>query len=191
VLTAQVDRFSGTAQDSGSHQMHQYAESLVQTLRQRLAHIVKGLQEVSELQMRILQEQETRRNKFSFAPSMASQAAQAYAPVDTDDPELGGSASSQTMVRSEYHVSRLTSVQGIQRTIAELGQMFSKMASTIQQQEEMVSRIDTDIDTADMHIKEGHMQLLKYYKSMSSNRKLILKIFLILIVFAIVMAMTA
>lgn len=174
--------------------MQQYGESLVQTLRQRLAQIVKGLQEVSELQMRIMQEQEARRNKFSFAPSMASQAAQGYTQVNREDPELGGqgSSSSQTMAgRSEYHVSRLSSVQGIQRTIAELGQMFTKMASTIQQQEEMVSRIDSDVDAADMHVKEGHTQLLKYYKNMSSNRKLIIKIFLILIVFAIVMAMTA
>jgi syntaxin 5 len=67
------------------------------------------------------------------------------------------------MVRENYHTSRLSSVQGIQRTIAELGQMFSKMATTIQQQEEMVSRIDSDIDAADMNIKEGTNQLMIYY----------------------------
>jgi syntaxin 5 len=166
--------------------MRQYAESLVQTLRQRLADIVKGLQEVSELRMRILQEQENRKNKFSFAPSIA---AQGYAPVNTsDDPELGGVTS---QIRENYHTSRLSSVQGIQRTIAELGQVFSRMAATIQQQEEMVSRIDSDIDTADMNIKEGTNQLLIYYNSMSSNRRLILKILTILILFAFIMALTS
>ena len=174
--------------------MRQYAESLVQTLRQRLSEIVKGLQEVSELRVRILQEQENRRNKFSFAPSIASQAASggAYAPVNAEDPELGGEGSmSSSQAMSTYHTSRLTSVQGIQRTIAELGQIFTRMASTIQQQEELVSRIDTDIDSADFHIKEGTSQLLIYYNSISSNRKLILKIFAILIFFAIIMAVTA
>jgi syntaxin 5 len=179
------------ARNTGNPSMRQYAESLVITLRQRLAEIVRGLQEVSELRMRILQEQENRRNKFSFAPSIASAAA-GYAPVNTEDPELGESAgTSSTMVRENYHTSRLSSVQGIQRTIAELGQMFSKMATTIQQQEEMVSRIDSDIDAADMNIKEGTNQLMIYYNSMSSNRKLIIKIFLILIAFAIIMALTA
>jgi syntaxin 5 len=191
MLTGKVDQFSTVARNTGNPSMRQYAQSLVQTLRQRLAEIVRGLQEVSELRMRILQEQENRRNKFSFAPSIASSAA-GYAPVNTEDPELGGSAgSASTMVRENYHTSRLSSVQGIQRTIAELGQMFSKMASTIQQQEEMVSRIDSDIDAADMNIKEGTNQLMIYYNSMSSNRKLILKIFLILIAFAIIMALTA
>jgi len=171
--------------------MRQYAESLVQTLRHRLANIVKGLQEVSELRMRILQEQENRRNKFSFAPSVAAATAapNGYTPVNnSDDPELGGTSA---MIRENYQTSRLSSVQGIQRTIAELGQVFSKMATTIQQQEEMVSRIDSDIDTADMNIKEGTNQLMIYYNSMSSNRRLILKFFAILILFAFIMALTA
>lgn len=193
LLTAKVDRFSVSGRDASNPQMRQYAESLVQTLRQRLAEIVKGLQEVSELRVRIMQEQESRRSKFSFAPSIASQVAAngGYAPVDTQDPESGLPMSSSSQSMSTYHSSRLTSVQGIQRTIAELGQIFTRMASTLQQQEEMVSRIDSDIDTADMHIKEGTNQLMIYFNSISSNRKLMLKIFAILIFFAIVMAVTS
>lgn len=191
MLTTNVDAFSSTARDSSNDQMRQYAESLVFTLRQRLSEIVKGLQEVSELRVRIMQEQETRRNRFSFAPSISSQVAASggYAPVNRDDPESGGIVAEQAM--DQYHSSRLTSVQGIQRTIAELGQIFSRMATTLQNQEEMVSRIDSHIDTADMHIKEGTNQLTIYYNSMSSNRRLILKIFLILILFAVIMAMTS
>lgn len=172
--------------------MRQYAESLVQTLRQRLAEVVKGLQEIAELRVRIMQEQEARRNKFSFAPSIASQVASggSYAPVNQDDPELGVPQSSSQAMQS-YHSSRLSSVQGVQRTIAELGQIFSRMAATIQQQEEMVSRIDSDIDGADFHIKEGTNQLMIYLRSVSSNRSLVLKIFAILIVFAIIMSITS
>ena len=137
-----------------------------------------------------MQEQESRRNKFSFAPGIASQVASSgsYAPVNTEDPESGGL---QASTMQNYHSSRLSSVQGVQRTIAELGQIFSRMAATIQQQEEMVSRIDSDIDGADFHIKEGSNQLMIYLKSISSNRRLILKIFAILILFAIVMAVTS
>ncbi len=163
----------------------------MQTLRQRLAEIVRGLQEVSELRVRIMQEQESRRNRFSLAPSISSQIASTggYAPVNPEDPESGGLVGEQAV--AQYHSSRLTSVQGIQRTIAELGQIFTRMATTLQQQEEMVSRIDSNIDMADMHIKEGTNQLMKYYNSISSNRKLIIKIFLILILFAIIMALTS
>ena len=192
LLTSKVDTFSISGRDASNPQMRQYAESLVQTLRQRLAEVVKGLQEVSELRVRIMQEQESRRNKFSFAPSIASQVAAngGYAPVDTEDPESGMSMSS-SQAMGTYHSSRLSSVQGIQRTIAELGQIFTRMASTLQQQEEMVARIDSDIDTADIHIKEGTNQLMTYYNSISSNRKLMLKIFAILIFFAIVLAVTS
>ena len=186
-MTGKVEDFSSSGRDTSNPQMRQYAESLVQTLRHRLSEIVKGLQEVSELRMRVLQEQESRKNKFSFAPNIASQTA-GYAPVPSanpDDPEMGG------MSMATYHTSRLSSVQGVQRTIVELGQIFSKMASTIQQQEEMVSRIDSDVDAADLHIKDGSNQLLIYYNSISSNRKLIFKIFLIIIMFAFVMAITS
>lgn len=190
-MTGKVDRFSTSARDAPNSQMRQYAETLVQTLRQRLAEIVRGLQEVSELRVRIMQEQESRRNRFSLAPSISSQIASTggYAPVNPEDPESGGLVAEQAV--AQYHSSRLTSVQGIQRTIAELGQIFTRMATTLQQQEEMVSRIDSNLDMADMHIKEGTNQLMKYYNSISSNRKLIIKIFLILILFAIIMALTS
>ena len=183
-----MENFSNSGRGNANSQMRQYAESLVQTLRQRLTEIVKGLQEVSELRIRIMQEQENRKNKFSFAPSIS---AQSYTPVATgnpDDPEAG---LSQSQSQASYHTSRLSSVQGVQRTIAELGQIFSRMANTLQQQEEMVSRIDSDVDAADLHIKDGSNQLLIYYNSISSNRKLILKIFLILILFGIIMAITS
>ena len=171
--------------------MEQYSEALVQTLRQRLAEIVRGLQEISELRVRIMQEQDSRRNKFSFAPSISSQVASSgsYANPDTTDPESGGLLAEQAT--DQYRSSRLTSVQGIQRTIAELGQIFTRMATTLQHQEEMVARIDSTIDTADSHIKEGTNQLMIYYNSMSSNRRLILKIFAILIIFAFIMALTS
>ncbi len=186
-----MDQFSALAAESSNFHMRQYSDALLQTLRLRLSEVVKGLQEVSELRVRILQEQESRRNRFSLAPSISSQIASTggYAPVNLDDPESGGIVAEQAV--AQYHSSRLTSVQGIQRTIAELGQIFTRMASTLQHQEEMVARIDGHIDEADMHIKEGTNQLMIYYKSMSSNRKLILKIFLILILFAIVMAITS
>merc|ERR1719188_1442015 len=88
-------------------------------------------------------------------------------------------------MQTSYHASRAEAVQNVQKTIGELAQMFQKMAVLVTAQEEMIQRIDSDVDNTLSNVDAAQENLLKYFKYISSNRALIIKVFLILIFFVI------
>merc|ERR1719321_542183 len=90
----------------------------------------------------------------------------------TADLENGDMAQAQC-----YHNSRAEAVQSVQKTIGELSQMFLHMASLVTAQEEMIQRIDHDVDETLQNVEQGQDHLLKYFQHMSSNRFLIMKVF--------------
>lgn len=47
-------------------------------------------------------------------------------------------------------------------------------------------RIDANVDDAEMNVEAAHHELLKYFKSVSSNRMLMIKVFGIMIVFFVI-----
>jgi syntaxin 5 len=60
----------------------------------------------------------------------------------------GGGMMQQELVldrQDDYIQSRSTAIEGIESTIAELGQIFQQLAGMVQQQGEMVQRIDADV----------------------------------------------
>lgn len=60
----------------------------------------------------------------------------------------GGGQMQQELVldrQDEYIQSRSSAIEGIESTIAELGQIFQQLAGMVQQQGEMVQRIDADV----------------------------------------------
>ncbi len=63
--------------------------------------------------------------------------------------------------------------------------MFSRMGTLVAAQEEMVQRIDTDVDSASHHISQGQSELLKLLHSLRGNRGLILKMFAIILIFVV------
>ncbi|KAL7524478.1 hypothetical protein ACHAXR_000591, partial [Thalassiosira sp. AJA248-18] len=68
-----------------------------------------------------------------------------------------------------------------EKSIAELGVMFTKMSSLITQQGEVLERIEDDVEAAGVDIDAGHDELVKVYGMTKGNRGLILKVFGILI----------
>jgi syntaxin 5 len=77
-------------------------------------------------------------------------------------------------------------MQTVEQTIVELGSMFQQLATMIKEQEEQIQRIDSNIDDVDINVNQAHSELLKYFQSVTSNRWLMIKVFMVLIVFFIV-----
>merc|ERR1712183_1235600 len=96
----------------------------------------------------------------------------------------GGGGGGQAMAM-QYTTSRVEAVQSVQKTIGELAQMFQKMAVMVTAQEEMIQRIDHDVDDTLSNVEQGQDHLLKYFHHISSNRWLIIKVFFILIFFVV------
>ncbi len=84
-----------------------------------------------------------------------------------------------------YLQSRSNALQGVETTINELGRIYQQLARMIAEQGEVVERIDMNIETMHANVQRGQDQLLRYLRSVSSNRWLLVKIFSVLIVFVL------
>jgi len=85
----------------------------------------------------------------------------------------------------QYYESREKAVGEVEGTIHELGQLFKRLATMIQEQQEMVERIDDDIESARGNADAAQSLLMKTYESVSSNRGLYVKIMAIVGVFGV------
>lgn len=85
----------------------------------------------------------------------------------------------------QYLTSRAETMQNIESTIVELGGIFQQLAHMVKEQEEMVERIDANVQDAEMNVESAHSEILKYFQSVTSNRWLMIKVFAVLIFFFI------
>ena len=122
-------------------------------------------------------------------PSNFQQGQQAPPPPNETVIDFGTSSSfTQQLLQdpnqnSAYLEQRDQTIESIESTIAELGQVYSRFASVLAEQREMVQRIDDNIGDVQMNVEGAHGQLLKYYQGISSNRGLIVKSLGVVVVF--------
>ncbi|KAK4050850.1 Integral membrane protein SED5 [Microbotryomycetes sp. JL201] len=81
----------------------------------------------------------------------------------------------------QYMNQRSSAIETIESTVAELGQIFSQLATMVAIQGETVTRIDADTEEIATNVSGAQNELLRYYASVSSNRWLMLKVFAALI----------
>ncbi|KAF4674355.1 Syntaxin-5 [Perkinsus chesapeaki] len=185
-----------------SRQAKAHTSGIVKTLQTRLMGLTKDFKDVLELRTKTLQQQDRRRNMYAFSSTssnpfqqkggnggsteMSDASTFTGGPPSGFDIEGGREQQEQQLIQGPgYLNARANAVQAVQRTIGELGQMFQKVSSMVYEQDEMIMRIDSDVDDTMGHLNEGQNQLLKYFHNISGNRSLILKIFAILICFVI------
>lgn len=85
-----------------------------------------------------------------------------------------------------YIQSRADTMASIESTIVELGSIFQQLAHMVKEQEEMVQRIDANVEDTSLNVEAAHSEILRYFQSVTSNRWLMIKVFAVLIVFFIV-----
>jgi len=83
----------------------------------------------------------------------------------------------------DYYQGREQAVNEVEKTIHELGSLFKRLATMISEQQELVERIDDDVENAVADSNKAHSLLLKTYESVSSNRGLYMKLAAILAAF--------
>lgn len=84
-----------------------------------------------------------------------------------------------------YVQQRAETMQNIESTIVELGGIFQQLAHMVKEQDEMVERIDSNVQDAELNIEAAHGEILKYFQTVTKNRWLMIKIFGVLIFFFI------
>lgn len=162
---------------------HAHHTNMVETLKTRLLDVTKEFQEILTMRTEMMKKQDSRRNMYSFSSGMASKLPSSAAPGAELDIESGEQQMQFAEQGNAYLQSRAEAVESVQRAIAELAQIFQKVATMVTQQEEMVQRIDQETDRTAANISMGQSELLRYYNSISSNRMLILKVFGVILFF--------
>jgi len=208
---AELQQFMQMTQTVTSKNSQTHSSSVVFVLQSKLATMSNDFKQVLEARTQNLKDQKNRRDNFSRGTVASSLSA--APPIVNGRPSVlhrddqrasnGGDAvidmGSDTSFNSSfkqqlqvidatdsYLAERSEAMQNIEQTIVELGDIFTQLATMIRQQEELVHRIDANVDEANQHIEGAHTELLKYLRSVTSNRWLIIKVFGVLIFFFLI-----
>ncbi|RMB90480.1 hypothetical protein DUI87_33081 [Hirundo rustica rustica] len=199
-LNQQIARLQELVRARGPAGRHgrSHSNSVVVSLQSKLASMSNDFKSVLEVRTENLKQQRSRREHFSRSPVSALAANNLGSPaVLQDEPqrsgavaiEMDGRTNQQLQLLDEqdsYIQSRADTMQNIESTIVELGSIFQQLAHMVKEQEETIQRIDSSVEDAQLNVEAAHGEILKYFQSVTSNRWLMLKIFLTLIIFFIV-----
>ncbi|XP_006642820.1 syntaxin-5a [Lepisosteus oculatus] len=184
---------------SGRH-IQTHSNTIVVSLQSKLATMSNDFKSVLEVRTENLKQQRSRREHFSQAPVSSSPLhANNFGSsvlLRDDSPrsadvsiDMDARASQQLQLLDEqdsYIQSRADTMQNIESTIVELGSIFQQLAHMVKEQEETIQRIDANVEDTQLNVEAAHGEILKYFQSVTSNRWLMVKIFLILIIFFVV-----
>lgn len=185
----------------GQHQQS-HSASVVVALQTKLANMSNNFKEVLDVRTENLKSQQSRKEQFSSGavtstlPSSAVVGFHRGSVLAAEDDQgamsnsvaIDMGAQSQAFIQDDtesYYASRADTMHTIESTIVELGGIFSQLAHMVKEQEEMVQRIDSNVEDTALNVDMGHAEILKYFQSVTSNRWLMVKIFGVLIFFFI------
>jgi len=182
-----------------NEQTEDHANTVVTALKSKLASATKKFHEVLETRTKNIKIQTEKRQKLDFVqeslPKRSRTPSAPFTHEERSDERFGGndrqitialpSLQEQTLLDSDdsYLVTQTEAVENIESTMVELQGIFQRLALIVAEHGEMMQRIDENIEEAAGHVSGAQEELLKYLKSISSNRGLIVKVFLVLIVF--------
>uniref|UniRef100_A0A4W6EZP6 Syntaxin 5A n=1 Tax=Lates calcarifer TaxID=8187 RepID=A0A4W6EZP6_LATCA len=164
----------------GGRHIQTHSNTIVVSLQSKLASMSNDFKSVLEVRTENLKQQRSRREQFSQPPVSSSplMANNFSKPIPYN--------SNLLMSRYTRNLNRADTMQNIESTIVELGSIFQQLAHMVKEQEETIQRIDANVEDTQLNVEAAHTEILKYFQSVSSNRWLMIKIFLVLIVFFII-----
>lgn len=193
-----------SARSGGQKDVKRHSSSIVRTLRSKLASMSDNFKSVLEVRRENMKQQKLRKDKFSssnLSSSMPPSATQgnrgsvllmdeqrsASGEVVISMDGMGPQDTVQLVDQQDAYIQeRASTMETIESTIVELGTIFQQLATMVKEQEEQIMRIDSNVDESELNIEAAHGEILKYFQSVTSNRWLMAKIFLVLIVFFII-----
>eukprot|EP00638_Chattonella_subsalsa_P001084 CAMPEP_0117742632 /NCGR_PEP_ID=MMETSP0947-20121206/5657_1 /TAXON_ID=44440 /ORGANISM="Chattonella subsalsa, Strain CCMP2191" /LENGTH=291 /DNA_ID=CAMNT_0005559183 /DNA_START=182 /DNA_END=1054 /DNA_ORIENTATION=+ len=98
--------------------------------------------------------------------------------------QMGSNAAQQQLIPDQtYFEERATVMTQVESQILELGTIFNKLGLMVQEQRDLVERLEDNVEDTHQNVSMAQLALLNVYNNLRSNRALALKIFTILVVF--------
>ncbi|XP_061691788.1 syntaxin-5a isoform X2 [Syngnathoides biaculeatus] len=185
----------------GGRHIQTHSNTIVVSLQSKLASMSNDFKSVLEVRTENLKQQRSRREQFSQPPAASSplmannfkssvlmqDESRSLGDVAIDMDSQANPLQLQLIDEQDSYIqSRADTMQNIESTIVELGSIFQQLAHMVKEQEETIQRIDSNVEDTQLNVEAAHSEILKYFQSVSSNRWLMIKIFLVLIVFFII-----
>lgn len=181
-LNGQIDGLQAIA-DRKNKQTETHSQNVVSTLRLQLADRTNEFKQVVENTEKKTKKQRTLELEYDYSrPPSGSSFGDGSSEVVIQMPIQQQAVQ---MGMFDYETSRLTAAQGLEVTIDEMQKLFGKFATVIAEQQDLIERIDVNTFQAEDRLGQAQGQLLKYLDAVSSNRALMIKVFLVLIFFII------
>jgi len=157
-----------------------HATTVVDTLKSRLARTGQQFKTILQSRKENLKGNALRRGQFTSDRATTFESALFRDQQQHEQQQLLISNSN-----TQYYRQRADAVREIEAAVNEIGELFQDFSRIVHEQDELVVRIDTNVDEALSNVEAGSNELMRYLASLSSNRGLILKIFGILFFFLI------
>lgn len=189
-----------------SHDIESHSKTVILNLQQQLATMSSDFKSTLEIRTQNNEQQRVRRERFSAPETHITRNQSGQSLIDIFDQPSSSSTSGNRMAAGQQQQSQLlmyednnmqyleeraNAMQSVESTIVELGAIFNQLATMVQHQEEMITRIDANVSDTALNVEGAHQSLLQYFQAVSSNRWLMLKIFGVLFVFFIVFVIFA
>ncbi|CAO3613439.1 unnamed protein product [Mucor hiemalis] len=194
---------------SASKQATEHTNNVIMSLQTKLADTSLGFKDVLELevdhnnnQQQLQQQQQQQQQQYPHSSPQPRRRVNATSYYEEETPQSLGipmitqdQQQQQQMLLIEQQDRRIdtrtNAMETIESTIAELGGIFQQLATMVAEQRETIQRIDQNTDDIEMNVMGAQSELLKYYTNISSNRSLIIKVFvtiiLLFILFSVIM----
>lgn len=111
--------------------------------------------------------------------------------TDADGENLPFTSNSSQLVydkhdNSNYQVERSSAVQHIEKAMSDLNSLFNRVSEMVYRQRDMVERISNDTDISYTNMIMAESEVIKLKDTVKDNRRLILKIFGIIVFFVVI-----
>lgn len=93
--------------------------------------------------------------------------------IGTGGGALGAQA--QEMMPVDLLETRANAIESVQHTLVELGAIFRQLQNIVAEQQIAVMTVHDDTERAVSNVESGQLQLMRYYRYVSSNRPLVFK----------------
>jgi syntaxin 5 len=179
-----------------NQQIESHSDTIVNTLKGKLQKTTKGFSDILEIRTENLKAQQKDKENFTgsyLSPDFGKRTVESplykpsYTTENSSNNEVVVDVPQQFLLSQDRFISsRSDAVANIEKTITELQLIFRQLASLVAEQQEQIERIDHDVDLTQGHVQKAQSALLSYLSSVSSNRWLMIKVFCVLIFFALI-----
>jgi len=159
----------------------QHTASMAQTLRKSLIEVTKDFKVAIQARGENVQKVNQRRKRIGYITPTPNVYSTSYNEQEVEIPMNNMDVAMEEQLNERYDM-----VRSVETSVTKISEMFAKLSEIIASHDYEIERIDQNTKAALESFKEGEKNIEEFYNKVKNNKWLILKIFAVLLVFALI-----